>query len=93
MKHLKQLNEYGANAESEHYQEEGIEGVSAKDILLNTYPKTLEKVIEDFDAQCDESDEFKNKNLSMLRSLIVFFLKYHTAGPFIKSMEAKYNIK
>ena len=93
MKYIITLNEHGANAESEHYQEQGLEGVSAKDILMNVYSPTMEKIVEDFDKQCDESAEFKNKNLDMLRSIIMFYTKYHTKSKFMESMSIKYNIK
>ena len=89
---MKHLNEY-TSAESEKYEEKGLEGVPAKEVLMNAYPETLLKLIKDFDSQCDDSSEFKNKNLSMLRDIITFYVKYHgTVGninPFVK----KYNIK
>lgn len=92
MKFIKALNEH-ANAEAENYEQAGLEGVSAKDILLNIYPDTFEKILKDFDEQC-ESDEFKNRNLSMLRSIIIFHLKYHgSTSNTIKSLAIKYNIK
>lgn len=90
---MKHLNEYGANAESSHYQEVGLEGVSAKDILLNIYPETFEKIVKDFDSQCEAGVEFKNKNLDMLRSIIGFFSKYHPDSKYMKSMMIKYNLK
>ena len=92
MKYIKTLNER-ANAESEHYQESGLEGVSAKDILLNIYPETFEKIVKDFDKQCEDSSEFKNKNLDMLRSIIGFYSKYHPHSQYLKSMQIKYNLK
>lgn len=93
MKYIQPLNEYGANAEAEHYQEVGLEGVSAKDILLNIYPETFEKIVKDFDSQCESSTEFKNKNLDMLRSIIGFFKKYHPQSKYINTMIQKYNLK
>ncbi len=92
MKFIKPLNEYGGNAEMEHYQEVGLEGVSAKDILLNIYPETFEKIVKDFDNQF-ESAEFKNRNLDMLRSIIGFYSKYHGESKYIDSMKHKYNIE
>jgi hypothetical protein len=92
MKFIKPLNEY-ANAESENYVEVGLEGVSAKDILLNVYPKTFEVIVKDFDEQCDKSSEFKNRNLDMLRSIIGFFSKYHGKSKFMDTMIHKYNLK
>jgi hypothetical protein len=89
---MKHLNEY-TSAESEKYEEQGLEGVLAKDIVLNVYPKTSEQIIRDFDEQCDKGAEFKNKNLSMLRSLITFHIKYHSGSKYINEMAAKYNIK
>lgn len=91
---MKFINEYGANAEAEHYQESGLEGVSAKDILLNIYPETFDKIIQDFDKQCEESADFKNRNLEMIRSIITFHLKYHGKdSKTIKSLAIKYNIE
>lgn len=87
---MKHLYEY---AESENYQHGGLEGVSAKDILMHLHPPVLEAVIKDFDVQCDESDEFKNLNLDKIKSLISFFLKYFQASKFIDSMAKKYSIK
>jgi len=91
MKFIKPLNEY-ANAEAENYEEKGLEGVTAKVVLLNLYPETLLTVIKDFDKQC-KSDEFKNKNLDILRSMIGFYSKYHDNTKEIKDLIAKYNIK
>lgn len=92
MKYIKQLNEHGA--ESEHYQEVGLEGVSAKDIFGNIYPETIEKIIKDFDNQCEDSVEFKNKNLDMLRSILGFYSKYHAVhSKFMNAMMVKYNLK
>lgn len=85
------LNEY-TSSEYEKYVESGLEGVSAKDVLLNIYPETINCIIKDFDKQCDESTEFKNKNLDMLRSIIVFSSKYFNTSTYIKSMKKKYNI-
>ena len=94
MKYIKLLNEHGANAESEHYQEGGLEGVSGKDVLGNVYPLTLEAIIKDFDSQCEDDIEFKNKNLDMLRSIIGFAAKYaNVKSKFLKSMMIKYNLK
>jgi hypothetical protein len=86
---MKYINEYNA----EYIPAQGLEGVSAKDVLLNIYPQTLEAVIKDFDKQCDEGVEFKNKNLDMLRSIIGFTVKYHPHSKYIKAMAAKYNLK
>jgi hypothetical protein len=60
---------------------------------LNTYPKTFEIIVKDFDEQCDKSPEFKNRNLDMLRSIIGFFAKYHGKSKYIDSMIIKYNLK
>lgn len=90
MRFLKTINEH---SNAENYQESGLEGVLAKDVLLNIYPGTFEKVLEDFDKQC-ESDEFKNRNLGLFRSLITFYMKYHgDATEGIKALAIKYNIE
>lgn len=92
MKFIKPLNEF-VSAESENYVEVGLEGVSAKDILLNVYPQTFDAIIKDFDTQCDESGEFKNRNLDMLRSIIGFCAKHHKKSKLVDSMIIKYNLK
>ena len=90
---MKHLNEYN-NAESESYEEKGLEGVTAKEVLMNLYPSTIIQMILDFDKQCDGSVEFKNKNLNMLRSLITFFMKRHgTTEKAITALIKKHNIK
>ena len=73
---MKHLNEY-QNASMELYDEKGLEGIAAKSILMHVYPETINQIIKDFEKQCKENAEFKNKNSGILKSLKDFNKKYH----------------
>jgi hypothetical protein len=93
MKYIKPL--YERDAESKNFEESGLEGVSAKDILMHIYADTFVKVLHDMDKQCDESAEYKSKHIEMLRSSLTFYVKYHgsKSSKSVRHMLKKYNME